>query len=49
MSKQREAGVNVGVDVSKQNLDVFIHERGLHFTVTNDDAGIRSLLGRLSR
>lgn len=49
MSKQREAGVNVGVDVGKQQLDVFIHERALHFTVTNDPAGIRSLLSRLSR
>ena len=49
MSKQREAGVNVGVDVGKQSLDVVIHERGLHFTVANDAAGIRSLLGRLRR
>jgi transposase len=49
MSKQREAGVNVGVDVGKQQLDVFIHERALHFTVANDPAGIRSLLSRLSR
>ncbi|MCC6710130.1 MAG: IS110 family transposase [Gammaproteobacteria bacterium] len=49
MSKQREVGVNVGIDVGKQSLDVVIHERGLHFTVDNDAAGIRSLLGRLSR
>jgi hypothetical protein len=49
MSRQREAGVNVGVHVGKQQLGVFIHERALHFTVTNDPAGIRSLLSRLSR
>ena len=49
MSMPREVGVNVGVDVGKQNLDVVIHERGLHFTVTNDASGIRSLLSRLRR
>ena len=49
MSKQREAGVNVGVDVGKQQLDVFIHERALHFTVANDPAGMRYVLRRLSR
>ncbi len=49
MSKQRETSVNVGVDVGKQQLDAFIHERGIHLTVSNDAAGIRALLGRLSR
>lgn len=49
MSKQREEGVNVGVDVGKQQLDVFIHERGLHLTATNDAGGIRTLLSRLGR
>ena len=49
MSKQREAGANVGVDVGKQQLDAFIEERGVHLTVSNDAAGIRALLGRLSR
>lgn len=49
MSKQREVGVNVGVDVGKQQLDVFIHERGLHLTATNDPGGIRTLVSRLSR
>ena len=49
MSRTQHIEVNVGVDVGKQNLDVFIHERAVHFTVSNDAAGIRQLLGRLSR
>ncbi|MEQ8693949.1 MAG: IS110 family transposase [Gammaproteobacteria bacterium] len=49
MPSQREASVNVGIDVGKQQLDVFILERERHFSVTNDAAGIRQLLGRLSR
>ncbi len=49
MSMQREAGVNVGVDVGKQQFDVFTRERAPHFTVANDLAGIRVLLSRLGR
>lgn len=47
MSKPRDASVNVGIDVGKHQLDVFIHERARHFHVTNDAAGTRYLLGRL--
>jgi transposase len=49
MPKKRELSVNVGIDVGKHQLDVFIHERAIHFTVTNDPQGIRQLLGRLAR
>jgi len=49
MPEKREAHVNVGIDVGKDQLDVAIHERNLHFTVTNDPTGIRRLLGRLAR
>jgi transposase len=49
MPRKREAKVNVGIDVGKDQLDVVIHERQRHFTVTNDAAGIRSLLSRLKR
>ena len=49
MPKKREIKVNVGIDVGKQQLDVVIHERQLHFTATNDAQGIRALLRRLAR
>lgn len=49
MPKKRENTVNVGIDVGKQQLDVAIHERNLHFSVPNDTHGIRKLLGRLGR
>ena len=46
---KREALVNVGIDVGKDQLDVCIHERGLHFVTVNDAAGVRQLLHRLVR
>lgn len=49
MPANREARVNVGIDVGKDQLDVHLHERGLHFTATNDAAGIRRVLGRIAR
>lgn len=49
MPKKRATNVNVGIDVGKHQLDVFIHERAIHFTVTNDPQDIRELLGRLAR
>ena len=49
MSKNRETSVNVGIDVGKDQLDVFIHEPQLHFTVSNDAPGIRHLLTRIGR
>ena len=49
MPKSRETDVNVGIDVGKDQLDVFIHEVQLHFTVTNDAPGIRRLLSRIVR
>jgi transposase len=41
--------VNVGVDVGKEQLDVYLHEKGLYLQVPNDPAGVRKLLGRLAR
>jgi len=49
MPKKREKYVNVGIDVGKTQLDVAIHERGLHFSAPNDAAGIRYIIGRLRR
>lgn len=49
MPKKNENQVNVGIDVGKGQLDVCIHERGLHFSATNDMEGIRYIIGRLRR
>lgn len=43
----RAMGVFVGVDVSKATLDVFVN--GESFRVSNDDAGIQTLIARLSK
>ncbi|MFC6633706.1 IS110 family transposase [Microbulbifer taiwanensis] len=48
MNKEK-AGVNVGVDVGKYQLDFFIWERNKHFVVENNDDGIREAIGRLRR
>jgi transposase len=49
MAPKREVSVNVGIDVGKHQLDVYIRERDLHFNVPNDPDGIRHLVGRLGR
>jgi len=45
----RASGVNIGVDVGKFQLDIFILERDRHFTVTNDQQGIRKALTIIQR
>lgn len=40
--------VNVGVDVGKAHLDVFVYEKNLHWQTDNTPAGIRQLLRRLA-
>ena len=42
-------GVNVGVDVGKFQLDIFIWERDRHFTVENTEDGIREAIKILNR
>ena len=49
MPENKEASINVGIDVGKDQLDVVIHEPQLHFTVPNDAPGIRRLLNRIAR
>lgn len=44
-----KTGVNVGVDVGKEQLDICIYERNLHFSVANNTQGIRQALSRLGR
>lgn len=48
MTKQTNA-VNVGIDVSKAVLDVHVLERDRSWSVSNDEAGVRALIGRLKR
>ncbi len=47
-SKQSKA-VNVGIDVGKFQLDVYILERDKYFSVSNTEPGIRDLIRRLQR
>ena len=46
--KRSTPSVNVGIDVGRDRLDVFIHERQLALSFSNDDSGIRALLRRLA-
>jgi transposase len=46
--KTRKTVVNVGVDVGKTSLDVFIYEKGLHWREDNTEQGIKRILKRLS-
>ena len=39
--------ITVGVDVSKDRLDVHVHPAGEVFAVSNDDAGVAELCRRL--
>jgi transposase len=48
MTKQRLA-VNVGVDVGKSQLDLYLLERDRALTVPNEEHAIPALIGRLSR
>jgi hypothetical protein len=47
MTKQRPM-VNVGVDVSKSKLDVYLLERDLLLSVPNDEQAIATLISRLA-
>ena len=46
--KRSTSSVNVGIDVGRDRLDVFIHERQLALSFANDEHGIRALLRRLA-
>ena len=43
-----KTSVNVGVDVGKFYLDVYIYEKSLYFKEENSAEGIRKILKRLS-
>lgn len=48
MTKQLPS-VNVGVDVAKAKLDVYLFERGRMFSISNEEGAIAALIRRLSR
>jgi transposase len=46
--KKSKSVVNVGIDVGKTALDVYLYEKGLHFQESNTEEGIKRILKRLS-
>lgn len=46
--KKSKTTINVGVDVGKAFLDVYLHEKQIHFQEENNADGIKRLLKRLS-
>lgn len=48
IATQRKSVVNVGVDVGKAYLDIFIHEKQIHWQEENTPQGIKRVLKRLS-
>ena len=46
--KKSKTIINVGVDVGKAFLDIYIHEKNIHFQEDNTEAGIKRVLKRLS-
>jgi len=47
-TKMSKSIVNVGIDVGKFKLDVYIHEKHIYFQVENNPEGIRQVLKRLA-
>jgi transposase len=47
--KKSKTTINVGIDIGKWSLDVYLYEKDLHWQVDNTPDGIRQLLGRLAR
>jgi len=47
-NKQRKSVVNVGVDVGKASLDIYIYEKAIHWQEDNNPAGIKRILKRLA-
>ena len=47
-TKMSKSIINVGIDVGKFKLDVFIHEKEIYFQVENSSEGIKQVLKRLS-
>lgn len=48
ISKKSKTIINVGVDIGKLQLDIFIHEKAIHWQEENTPEGIKRILKRLS-
>jgi len=46
---KKTSEINIGIDVGKSQLDVYIYERDIHIVVENNVDGVRVLLGRINR
>ena len=46
--KKSKTVVNVGIDVGKQTLDIYLYEKGLHWQEDNTAEGIKRILKRLA-
>jgi transposase len=40
---------NIGIDVGKDTLDIYVYELSLHWQEANSPEGIRRLMSRLKR
>jgi transposase len=49
INKKQKNSINVGIDVGKSQLDIYLYERDIYFTVENTPSGIKKALGRLGR
>ena len=47
-TKKRKTTVNVGVDIGKAHLDIYLYEKDIHWQEDNTEAGIKRLMKRLS-
>lgn len=46
--KKSKTRINVGVDVGKAFLDIYIHEKEMHWQEENSEVGVKRILKRLS-
>lgn len=46
--KKSKTRINVGVDVGKAFLDIYIHEKEMHWQEENSEAGVKRIFKRLS-
>jgi transposase len=49
MNTKMNQSINVGVDTSKFQLDVYIRPLDIYFTVTNDDRGINEAIKEVKK
>ena len=47
--KKSKTTINVGVDVGKEFLDIYIHEKEVHWQEENTEQGVKKILSRLAR